>query len=239
MKFPLWYGVREGGRRPEITGRLQPSHIKRTMIKHILLTPFTARFAVAATLLVAAPFTGQAAPTIGSAAPDFKLTDTDGKTHSLAEHKGKYVVLEWTNPQCPFVQKHYGSGNMQKLQTEYTKKGVVWLSIDSSAQGKEGYLTADQGKAWLKEAGAAPTALLLDADGTVGKLYGAKATPNMYIIDPEGKLVYAGAIDSIPSPNKADIDKATNYVQTGLDQAMAGKALTTSSTKPYGCGVKY
>ena len=208
------------------------------MIKHVLLSP-VAKCAFAATLLLSGSLAAGAAPAVGSPAPDFKLTDTDGKTHSLAEHKGKYVVLEWTNPQCPFVQKHYESGNMQKLQAEYAKKGVVWLSIDSSAQGKEGYLTADQGKTWVKEAGAASTALLLDPDGKVGKLYGAKTTPDMFIVDPEGKLVYAGAIDSIPSANKADIAKATNYVRVGLDEAMSGKAVTTTSTKSYGCGVKY
>ena len=209
------------------------------MIKRTILRPI-ATFALAAVALLAADTAIiHAAPAVGSDAPDFKLTDVEGKTHTLSEHKGKYVVLEWTNPGCPFVQKHYGSGNMQKLQTEFTKKDVVWLSIDSSAQGKEGYLTADEGKAWLKETNAQPSALLLDADGKVGKLYGAKATPHIFIINPEGKLLYAGAIDSIPSADKADIAKATNYVQTGLDEAMAGKALTTTSTKAYGCSVKY
>jgi peroxiredoxin len=180
-----------------------------------------------------------AAPAVGSAAPDFSLPDTNGKTHALTQHKGKFVVLEWVNPQCPFVKKHYGSGNMQKLQTEYTKKDVVWLSIDSSAKGKEGYLTPEAGNAWLKEAKASPSALLLDPDGKVGQLYGAKTTPHMYIINPEGKLIYEGAIDSIKSADVADIAKAENYVKAGLDEAMAGKPVKTANSKAYGCSVKY
>ncbi len=180
-----------------------------------------------------------AAPAVGSPAPDFSLPGADGKTHTLAEHKGKYVVLEWTNPLCPFVKKHYGSGNMQKLQEEYTKKGVVWLSIDSSANGKEGFLTPAAAKEWQSSVKAADTALLIDADGKVGREYGAKTTPDMYIINPEGKLVYAGAIDSIPSADPADLAKANNYVKAGLDAALSGKPIETSATKSYGCSVKY
>ena len=180
-----------------------------------------------------------AAPAIGSEAPDFKLAGADGKEHGLADYKGKYVVLEWTNPGCPFVQKHYGSDNMQKLQAESTKKGVVWLSIDSSASGKEGYLTAEEGKAWLKKVDSHASELLMDTNGKVGQLYGAKTTPHMFLINPEGKLLYAGAIDSIPSADKDDIAKATNYVRTGLEEAMAGKTLGTATSKPYGCSVKY
>lgn len=180
-----------------------------------------------------------AAPAIGSDAPSFSLSDSDGKKHTLAEHKGKYVVLEWTNPQCPFVKKHYGSGNMQKLQAEYTKKGVVWLSIDSSAKGHEGYLTPEQAKEWQATAKTASTALLLDADGKVGREYGAKTTPEMYIINPEGKLVYSGAIDSIPSADPSDVTKASNYVKAGLDSALSGKPIETAATKSYGCSVKY
>ena len=176
---------------------------------------------------------------MGSAAPDFSLTDATGKSHELSEYKGKYVVLEWTNPGCPFVRKHYDSGNMPKLQAEYTKKGVVWLSIDSSAQGEQGYLEGDDAK---KAAGGeykAASELLLDHDGKVGHLYGATNTPDMFIIDPEGKVVYEGAIDSIASADKDDIAKATNYVATGLDEAMAGKPVAKASSKPYGCSVKY
>ncbi len=209
------------------------------MIKNHLFSSFATLALAATALLASGTARVHSAPAIGAEAPDFKLPDTDGKTRSLADYKGKYVVLEWTNPECPFVKKHYGSSNIQKLQAEYTQKGAVWLSIDSSAPGKEGYVTADQGKTWLKEVNAKPSALLLDPDGKVGRLYGAKATPHMYIINPEGKLLYAGAIDSIPSADKTDIAKATNYVQTGLDEAMSGKPLTTSSTKAYGCSVKY
>lgn len=180
-----------------------------------------------------------AAPAIGSDAPDFSLPGADGKTHTLAEHKGKYIVLEWTNPQCPFVKKHYGSGNMQKLQAEYTAKGVIWLSIDSSAEGKEGYLTPEQAKAWQASAKIASTAILIDAHGKVGREYAAKTTPDMFIIDPAGKLVYAGAIDDIASADPDDIAKANNYVKTSLEAVMSGKPVAAPTTKSYGCSVKY
>ena len=179
------------------------------------------------------------APPVGSAAPDFSLTDAKGKSHSLAEYKGKYVVLEWFNPECPFVKKHYGSDNMQKLQQEYTGKGVVWLTIDSSAPGTEGSLTPEQAEkistAWKTK----QTALLLDPDGKAGRAYGAKNTPNMVVINPEGKIVYEGAIDSKATPNPADIPTSTNYVKVALDESLAGKAVTTANTRPYGCSVKY
>ncbi len=178
-------------------------------------------------------------PTVGSAAPEFSLTDSEGKARALSEFKGKYVVLEWTNPGCPFVQKHYGSGNMQKLQAEFTQKGVVWLSVDSSAAGQQGSFTGDEAKKAKDDLYKAATALLLDPDGSVGHLYGATNTPDMYIIDPSGKLVYEGAIDSIASADPADIAKATNYVQTSLDDALAGKPVEKTQTKPYGCSVKY
>ena len=179
------------------------------------------------------------APTVGSAAPDFALPDSGGKTEKLSEYKGKYVVLEWTNPECPFVRKHYDSGNMQKLQAEYVKKGVVWLSIDSSAPGEQGYLTTDDAKKVKTDKYAADTALLLDPDGKVGHLYEAKNTPQMFIIDPDGKVIYAGAIDSIASADKADLARATNYVSVALDEALAGKPVTKTQSKPYGCSVKY
>jgi peroxiredoxin len=178
-------------------------------------------------------------PPVGSAAPDFSAADSKGKTQSLAEYKGKYVVLEWFNPECPFVKKHYGSGNMQKLQEEYTGKGVVWLSIDSSAPGTEGNVSAEQGEkiesGWKSRA----TALVLDPDGKVGRAYGAKNTPHMFVINPEGKVVYEGAIDSKRTPNPADIPSSTNYVKQALDEALAGKAVTKADTQPYGCSVKY
>ncbi len=178
-------------------------------------------------------------PPVGSIAPDFSLPDTTGKTHALSQYKGKYVVLEWFNPECPFVKKHYGSGNMQKLQQEYTSKGVVWLTIDSNAPGTEGNLTSEQAAQKMADWKTHQTALLLDPEGKAGRAYGAKNTPNMVVINPEGKLIYEGAIDSKATPNPADIPNSTNYVKVALDESLAGKAVTTSSTRPYGCSVKY
>ena len=178
-------------------------------------------------------------PPVGGAAPDFSLTDAKGKTHSLAQYKGKYVVLEWFNPECPFVKKHYGSGNMQKLQEEYTSKGVAWLTIDSNAPGTEGNLSADTASKVTTGWKTQQTALLLDPEGKAGRAYGAKNTPNMVVINPEGKIVYEGAIDSKATPNPADIPNSTNYVKVALDESLAGKPVTTSTTKPYGCSVKY
>ena len=178
-------------------------------------------------------------PAVGTNAPDFSVTDSKGKTHSVSQYKGKYVVLEWFNPECPFVKKHYGSGNMQKLQEEFIGKGVVWLSIDSSAPGLEGNLTADQANKKMAEWKTKQTALLLDTEGKAGQAYGAKNTPHMFVINPEGKIVYEGAIDSKASPNPADIANATNYVKVALDESLAGKAVSTANTKPYGCSVKY
>src|SRR4051812_19613500 len=178
-------------------------------------------------------------PPVGSSAPDFSLNDAKGKSHSLGEYKGKYVVLEWFNPECPFVKKHYGSGNMQKLQQEFTSKGVVWLTIDSSAPGLEGNLTPEQASSTMNSWKTRQTALLLDSEGKAGRAYGAKNTPHMFVINPEGKIVYEGAIDSKASPNPADIPNSTNYVKAALEEAMAGKPVSNPTTKPYGCGVKY
>lgn len=178
-------------------------------------------------------------PRVGAAAPDFSLADSKGATHSLADNKGKYVVLEWFNPECPFVKKHYGGGNMQKLQQEYSGKGAVWLSIDSSAPGKEGHLTPDAANKQMSDWKMNHTTLLFDPDGKTGQAYGAKNTPHMFVINPEGKIVYQGAIDSKATPNPADIPNSTNYVKAALDEAMAGKPISTASTKPYGCSVKY
>jgi peroxiredoxin len=178
-------------------------------------------------------------PPVGGAAPDFSLTDAKGKTHSLAQYRGKYVVLEWFNPECPFVKKHYGSGNMQKLQEEYTSKGVAWLTIDSNAPGTEGNLSADAASKVTTGWKTQQTALLLDPEGRAGRAYGAKNTPNMVVINPEGKIVYEGAIDSKATPNPADIPNSTNYVKVALDESLAGKPVTTPTTKPYGCSVKY
>lgn len=176
---------------------------------------------------------------IGKPAPEFTLTDTNGKSHKLSDFKGKTVVLEWINHGCPFVVKHYVDGNMQKLQKTYTDKGVVWLSICSSAEGKQGYMTPEDWNKTTAEKKALPTAVLLDGQGKVGMLYSAKVTPHMYIINPEGVLVYNGAIDSIKSTAAADVAKAENYVAKALDEVLAGKAVTTASTPAYGCSVKY
>jgi peroxiredoxin len=176
---------------------------------------------------------------VGKPAPNFSLPDTNGKTRSLADLKGKYVVLEWYQPDCPFVKKHYRSGNMQALQKEYAAKGVTWLSIDSSAPGEEGNYPADKLNEIAKQDNSARTALLLDPAGEVGRLYGAKTTPDMFIIDPKGILVYKGAIDNKRSTDLADVKTATNYVKGALDAVMTGKTVPTSATQPYGCSVKY
>src|SRR3954453_10380317 len=178
-------------------------------------------------------------PAVGTSAPDFSLTDSKGKTQSVSQYKGKYVVLEWFNPECPFVKKHYGSGNMQKLQEEFTGKGIVWLTIDSSAPGLEGNLTAAQANAKMAEWKTKQTALILDPDGKAGQAYGAKNTPHMFVINPEGKIVYEGAIESKATANPSDIPTATNYVKVALDESLGGKAVSNPNTKPYGCSVKY
>ena len=178
-------------------------------------------------------------PAVGSNAPDFSVPDSKGNTQSIAQYKGKYVVLEWFNPECPFVKKHYGGGNMQKLQKEFTDKGVVWLAVDSSAAGKEGNLAPDAANSKIAEWKMQATALLLDPEGKAGKAYGAKNTPHMFVINPDGKVIYEGAIDSKASPNPADIPSSTNYVKVALDEALAGKKVSNPNTRPYGCSVKY
>lgn len=197
--------------------------------------------AVAAVLFAAAavPLTASAAAVVGQPAPDFTLADTHGARHTLSDLKGKVVVLEWVNFECPFVGKHYGSGNMQKLQKAYTGQGVVWLSINSSAEGKQGWFAPDRINALMQEKGAAPTAYLVDTDGTVGRAYGAKTTPHMFVVDAKGAVIYAGGIDDTPSTDQADIATAKNYVRAALDEALAGKPVTTASSAPYGCSVKY
>jgi peroxiredoxin len=178
-------------------------------------------------------------PDVGAAAPDFSLPDAGGTTHSLSQYKGKYVVLEWFNPECPFVKKHYGSGNMQKLQADYSSKGVVWLSIDSSAPGAEGNLSPEQAQKVMKDWNTKQTALLLDPDGKAGRSYGARNTPHMFVINPEGKVIYQGAIDSKATPNPNDIPVSTNYVKVALDESMGGKPVSNAKTRPYGCSIKY
>jgi len=187
-----------------------------------------------ATILFAAD-----APSVGSAAPAFSLPDAQGKSHSLVDYKGKYVVLEWFNPECPFVKKHYGSDNMQNLQKEYTGKGIVWLTIDSNAPGTEGSINGEQAQKIMNSWKTHQTALLLDPDGKVGRAYGSKNTPNMVVINPDGKIIYEGAIDSKATPNPADIPASTNYVKSALDESLSGKPVSNPSTRPYGCSVKY
>jgi hypothetical protein len=193
-----------------------------------------------ATLLVTALIsTASLAQKIGDPAPNFTAQDTNGHSQSLDQYRGKYVVLEWTNSGCPFTKKHYESGNMEKLQREWTAKGVVWISVISSAPGHQGYMTAVEENAYLRKMNAAPTAVILDPDGKIGHMYAAKTTPDMYIIDPSGKLIYSGAIDDHPTPDPSDIPQSANYVSAALTQAMAGKPVATAVTRPYGCSVKY
>lgn len=176
---------------------------------------------------------------IDHGAPDFALKDVDGKEHKLSAYKGKTVVLEWVNFDCPFVKKHYGSGNMPALQAAYTKKDVVWLSICSSAPGKQGHFPLADLKKRMTTEKAVPTAYLLDENGAVGKLYGAKTTPHMFVIDAAGILRYAGAIDDTPSTKASDIEKSTNYVSAALDALAANKTVAVKNSTPYGCAVKY
>jgi len=181
-----------------------------------------------------------AAVTIGQTAPDFTLKDIDGQACSLSGFKGKTVVLEWNNPDCPIVHKHYDSGNIPSLQKAAIANGVVWLLINSGAPGREGAdYSADEIRAWLKERGSAPTAYLRDPTGRVGHLYGAKTTPHLFIITPAGLVVYNGAIDSIRSARQSDIPKAENYVKEALDAVKAGTPVAKPATQPYGCSIKY
>ena len=182
---------------------------------------------------------GAYAARVGDAAPDFSGTDTHGQTHKLTDYKGKFVVLEWTNNGCPYTQKHYVSGNMQALQKQWTGKGVVWLTILSSAPGQQGYMTATQENAYLEQEHATPTAAILDPQGLIGHLYSAKTTPHMFVIDPTGKLVYEGAIDDHATTEASDIPASRNYVTAALTAATAGQAVATAYTRPYGCSVKY
>jgi peroxiredoxin len=176
---------------------------------------------------------------VGDPAPDFTGTDSNGQTHHLSDYRGKFVVLEWTNYNCPFTRKHYDSGNMQALQKEWTAKGVVWLTILSSAKGADGYKTADEENAWIRQIHASPTAAILDPSGAIGHEYEAKTTPDMYVIDPSGKLIYSGAIDDHRTTDPADVKQSKNYVSAALDEAMAGQPIAVAVTRSYGCSVKY
>ena len=176
---------------------------------------------------------------VGDQAPEFSGTDTHGQTHKLSDYQGKFVVLEWTNNGCPYTKKHYTSGNMQALQKQWTGKGVVWLTVLSSAPGQQGYMSAAQETAYLAEEHATPTAALLDPQGVIGHLYSAKTTPHMFVIDPTGKLVYEGAIDDHATTDASDIPASKNYVTAALTAATAGQPVATAYTRPYGCSVKY
>ena len=181
----------------------------------------------------------QAAAAPGQAAPEFSLVDINGKMQKLSDHRGKYVVLEWFNSECPFVQKHYESGNMQSLQARYTQKGVVWLGVNSTSPRHSNFRDPVRSQAILKDWKSAPTAFVLDPDGKVGKQYGARTTPHMYVIDPKGTLVYVGGIDDRPSISQRDIPTARNLVAAALDESLSGKTVATPSAMPYGCSVKY
>ncbi|HET6933616.1 MAG TPA: redoxin domain-containing protein [Candidatus Angelobacter sp.] len=182
---------------------------------------------------------GALAVKIGAPAPGFGQVDSNGKMHKLSDYRGKYVVLEWHNQGCPYTEKHYNSGNMQRLQKEWTGKGVVWFTVISSGPGKQGFVTPAQENEYLTKMKAAPTAVLMDPAGTLGHLYDAKTTPEMFVIDPQGTLIYQGAIDDRPTSDQADIAGAKNYVNAALTEAMAGKPVTEAATRPYGCSVKY
>ena len=207
---------------------------------------FRRRSVVIATVIAAASlFQGQealaqsASPTIGAPAPEFTLPDTYGNDHSLADYRGEWVVLEWLNYGCPYVKKHYNSQNMQDLQAKYGDRGVKWLAIVSSAPGKQGYYEPDEMNEMSEKKGQRALAVLLDPEGTVGRMYNAQTTPQMVIIDPEGTLLYNGAIDDKPSSRPASLEGAHNYLAAGLNEAMAGQPVSVPTTKPYGCSVKY
>jgi AhpC/TSA family len=199
------------------------------------------RLSLCATLVAALVPLSSAAQSarVGDPAPTFTATDSHGKAEALDQFRGKFVVLEWHNQGCPYTRKHYVSGNMQGLQKEWTGKGVVWFTVISSAPGAQGYVTASQENDYLAQMHAAPTAALLDPDGKLGRLYNAKTTPEMFVIDPAGKLIYTGAIDNRPTPDAEDVQGADNYVSDALTAAMGGKPVAMPYTRSYGCSVKY
>jgi AhpC/TSA family len=201
--------------------------------RHLVISSLAA----SATFLVAVP--AYSAVAVGQKAPEFTAKDATGKTVSLADFKGKTVVLEWVNPGCPYVRKHYSSGNMQSTQKDAASKGVVWLAVNSTETGHGDYLSPAALQAWMGQQKAAATHTLMDESGSIGQQYAARTTPHMYIINPQGSLVYAGGIDSIASANPADIKTATNYVKQSLGEVAAGKPISNASTRPYGCSVKY
>ena len=202
-------------------------------------TPFKLAQYLLLGIVTAFSLSAYASVNVGQPAPDFTGVDSNGNQHTLSQYQGKTVVLEWTNHDCPYVKKHYNSGNMQKLQKQATTDGVVWLSIISSRPGKQGHVSGGKANDLTRSRNAAPTAVILDETSAIGRLYGAKTTPHMYIIDKTGQLVYMGGIDSIPSSDEADIAGAKNYVRAALDAMTAGKTIEDSITRPYGCSVKY
>jgi hypothetical protein len=208
---------------------------KKAMDLEIAMTPRITL--IAAALAFAVP--AFAAPVVGQPAPDFSVTDASGKTQSLAAYKGRTVVLEWNNPECPFVGKHYGAKNMQAQQAEAASEGVVWLTVNSGARGKQGHLDGAAANAYVAKVGGKEAAYLIDGDGKVGHAYDAKTTPHMYVIDKDGVLRYMGGIDSIASTDKEDIPKATQYVRQALAEIKDGKAVSVPTSEPYGCSVKY
>ena len=197
------------------------------------------RLSVAAGLVAIFGSGTASAVKVGDPAPAFSVKDSKGKEHKLSDSGGKYIVLEWHNQGCPFVQKHYDTGNMQKLQKEWASKGVVWFTVISSAPGKQGHVTGPLADAYVDSKKAAPAAVLLDEAGTMGRAYGAKTSPHMIVINPKGLVIYNGALDDKPTTEKSDVGAARNYVSAALTEAMAGKPVTTPSTVPYGCSVKY
>lgn len=207
-----------------------------------LLTKSTRNFFITILAVAVWLLTSQAtmaAPAVGATAPNFNLQDSYGKTHTLADYLGKTVVLEWTNHDCPYVRKHYESNNMQALQKEMTDQGVVWLSIISSRPGSQGYVEAEEANQLTASRSAHPTAVLFDPSGDTGRAYGARTTPHMYIIDPQGKLVYLGAIDDQPSTRVSSLEGANNYVKAAMDDLQAGQPVQVAQSTPYGCSVKY
>jgi hypothetical protein len=202
-------------------------------------TPFRLAQYLLLGIVTAFSLAAHAGVSVGQPAPDFTGVDSNGNQLTLSQYKGKTVVLEWTNHDCPYVKKHYNSGNMQTLQKQATADGVVWLSIISSRPGKQGHVSGGMANDLTRSRNAAPTAVILDETSAIGRLYAAKTTPHMYIIDTTGQLVYMGGIDSIPSSDEADIAGAKNYVRAALDAMTAGKTIEDSITRPYGCSVKY
>ena len=202
-------------------------------------TPFRLAQYLLLGIVTAFSLAAHAGVSVGQPAPDFTGVDSNGNQLTLSQYKGKTVVLEWTNHDCPYVKKHYNSGNMQTLQKQATADGVVWLSIISSMPGKQGHVSGERANDLTRSRNAAPTAVILDETSAIGQLYAAKTTPHMYIIDTTGQLVYMGGIDSIPSSDEADIAGAKNYVRAALDAMTAGKTIEDSITRPYGCSVKY